>query len=83
LANGIAAQPFGDRCKCQTTFGAVATCPRSGDALFLGPSEEFLGQPRLADAGHTGEQEQLRFATARALPRRAQLLPLKLAPDQR
>ena len=78
----LSAQPFGHRGIGKCAGGIIDAGTGVGKALPARPVEQFVGQPRLPDAGLARDDHEARVSLTRFFPRVAQARPLVLAPDQ-
>ena len=75
---GVAAQPLAHRGEGEPAFRGVGARLRRGHSLALGPGQQLLRQPRLADAGVAGHEREAGRPEDGPLPGLAQPRPLGL-----
>ena len=81
--DGGGTQPLDDGRVRQMSFGGVAVRACRGVTLPLGPGEELLGQPCLADARLPRDDQQGGASRGSLLPRRPELFPFRVAFHER
>ena len=79
----LALQPGGDRRVRQAPFAGIASRRHRGDALEAAPVDQFFGEPGLADARFTADQEQPRPTRRGGVPGVEQRVPFGVAADER